>query len=995
MSSPLRLKRTCCPATIRVLFCLLALILLVGTASAQFVSPPSGQYQLNGCRNTGTITLPSTNNAEGGGFVCPDAAYTSGNLGKGWNELDLVPFRLTTNPNATNPTTTVTYNIIIAGEFQQNGITGWDVIDSDNAIANGDLTGPTKNPNSDSSCSATWTAFSTNGPGLSGSDTSIFRTLQITQNTGTTCIWDYYMRIALGAHNFPGASLHGFKFNSADFKTGAQDVPLPVNLSLPPSLSKTMTAMQNQTIPWTISKTETPANVTIKDTCDPSSTLSQSVQVTITWTKKAAVPTGGVVIETKVYATNPSARSITANVFDIIYGGTNQANPLDRFPATGTISTVVPANTTNALVLTHDFTDNSGAFTSYNDIATATYTDTVTGIPIPEDTTASASATVQETTLNATATVHDDESISSTGDVLKFSVDSTIPAQPYGTFSCTLGSPTFACGWDSPTLSASGSVTFNKTISVPPKTSTTGDLIDQAKLTGSDGFQATSNKTDIGITANAFVTLNLTKNVTGLASGSQKFQFHVFGTTGINATDVGDPSLTFTAGQTQLSLTPALTGLMPDTYNVTEDTVTGWVTDPGETVDLNLPNCSGTVTLNNTQEGHIIVKKVTNPSSDTTTQFTFTPSYNSGTTFQLAGGGSNDSGALKPGSYSVSESTVAAGWDLASSSCDGTGNTPASITLGAAQTVTCTFTNTERGHIIVKKVTNPSSDTTTQFTFTPSYNGGTTFQMAGGGSNDSGALTPASYSVSESTVAAGWDLTSSSCDGTGNTPASITLGAGQTVTCTFTNTERGHIIVKKVTNPSSDTTTQFTFTPSYNGGTTFQLAGGGSNDSGALTPGSYSVSESTVAAGWDLTSSSCDGTGNTPASITLGAGQTVTCTFTNTERGHVIVKKVTNPSSDTTTQFTFTPSYNGGTTFQLAGGGSNDSGALTPGSYSVSESTVAAGWDLTSSSCDGTGNTPASITLGAGQTVTCTFTNTERGHVIVKKVSNPSSDTTT
>src|SRR5215472_5236399 len=34
MSSPLCLKRTCCPATIRVLLCLLALILLVGAQSA-------------------------------------------------------------------------------------------------------------------------------------------------------------------------------------------------------------------------------------------------------------------------------------------------------------------------------------------------------------------------------------------------------------------------------------------------------------------------------------------------------------------------------------------------------------------------------------------------------------------------------------------------------------------------------------------------------------------------------------------------------------------------------------------------------------------------------------------------------------------------------------------------------------------------------------------------------------------------------------------------
>ncbi len=49
-------------------------------------------FTLEGCRNDGTIVLPNGS----GQFICPDAAYTTGNLGKGWNELDLVPHRLTT-----------------------------------------------------------------------------------------------------------------------------------------------------------------------------------------------------------------------------------------------------------------------------------------------------------------------------------------------------------------------------------------------------------------------------------------------------------------------------------------------------------------------------------------------------------------------------------------------------------------------------------------------------------------------------------------------------------------------------------------------------------------------------------------------------------------------------------------------------------------------------------------------------------------------------------
>ncbi|HEV8623591.1 MAG TPA: hypothetical protein VG034_03970, partial [Acidimicrobiia bacterium] len=50
--------------------------------------PVHVNFTLEGCRNDGTITFPDS-----GPFVCPDSAYTTGNLGKGWNELDLVPHR--------------------------------------------------------------------------------------------------------------------------------------------------------------------------------------------------------------------------------------------------------------------------------------------------------------------------------------------------------------------------------------------------------------------------------------------------------------------------------------------------------------------------------------------------------------------------------------------------------------------------------------------------------------------------------------------------------------------------------------------------------------------------------------------------------------------------------------------------------------------------------------------------------------------------------------
>ena len=268
------------------------------------------------------------------------------------------------------------------------------------------------------------------------------------------------------------------------------------------------------------------------------------------------------------------------------------------------------------------------------------------------------------------------------------------------------------------------------------------------------------------------------------------------------------------------------------------------------------------------------------------------------------------------------------------------------------------------------------------FTFTPSYNGGQTFQLADATApNDSGALVPGTYSVSEGAVT-DWTQTSATCDD-GSPVTAISLQPGETVTCTFTNTKRGVIIVDKKTLPAGDAQ-QFTFTPSYNGGQTFQLADATApNNSGGLLAGTYSVSEATQA-GWDLTSATCDD-GSPVTAISLQPGEVITCTFTNTKRGHIMIDKVTDPAGDPAS-FEFDSNY--GANFTLTDTQApNDSGAIVPGTYSVAELALA-GWDLTGTSCSDQSPVTA-ISLQPGETVTCTFTNTKRGTIIVEKQTSP------
>ena len=86
----------------------------------------------------------------------------------------------------------------------------------------------------------------------------------------------------------------------------------------------------------------------------------------------------------------------------------------------------------------------------------------------------------------------------------------------------------------------------------------------------------------------------------------------------------------------------------------------------------------------------------------------------------------------------------------------------------------------------------------------------------------------------------GWSLTSAVCSD-GSAANAIALDAGETVTCTFTNTKHSKIVVEKQTNPDGDTQV-FGFNASYDANG-FSLSDGQQDDSGPLAPGTYSVSE--------------------------------------------------------------------------------------------------------------------------------------------------------
>ncbi len=472
-------------------------------------------------------------------------------------------------------------------------------------------------------------------------------------------------------------------------------------------------------------------------------------------------------------------------------------------------------------------------------------------------------------------------------------------------------------------------------------------------------------------------------------------------------------------GGSPMPNTQTFANLPPGPYTVKENVALGWVlsiacTDPtggttvaGSSASISLASSetvtcifTNTKTVVEVKPGTIIVTK--NAVPDDPLDFEFGGSWLPGS-FYLDDDGVGGSPMpntqtftnLPPGPYTVKEN-VPPGWVLSIACADPNGNTTvvsnsANIGLDPGETVTCTFTNTKivvdvkPGRIIVDKVTIPANDPTI-FQFTTSYLPGSFSLTDAALPNDSGPLPSATYSVSENTPS-GWTLTSAMCTD-GSPVGAIVLDPGETVTCRFVNTKiidvkPGTIIIKKIAVPNGTQTFEF-------GGSwgQFFLQDPASTYPNMqtfanLTPGPYTAKEN-VPPGWVISIACADPDGGTTAvsyyaDIDLDAGETITCTFTNrkieVKPGRIIVDKVTIPANDPTV-FQFTTSYPPGSFSLTDAALPNDSGLLTPATYSVSESTPS-GWILTSATCSD-GSQVGAIVLDPGETVTCRFVNTKR-----------------
>ncbi len=345
---------------------------------------------------------------------------------------------------------------------------------------------------------------------------------------------------------------------------------------------------------------------------------------------------------------------------------------------------------------------------------------------------------------------------------------------------------------------------------------------------------------------------------------------------------------------------------------------------------------------------------------------------------------------LAPGTYSVCE-TPQAGWVQTypnDNSCH-------VVTINeSGETNEANFGNQGRGTILVNKNVDTNGDGQVDeygvADWTWDIDGGQQDTATGTSQN----VAAGTYDINEDQKD-GYNVTDLTCGSQsyGAVEAGeVTVDPGDSISCTFTNTrDTGTIEVIKNINPDDD---NGLFDLQINGTVEKEDASDG-DTTGAVqvVTGTYDVGE-IAGDSTDLSdySSSLTCTKNgqslfTDVSTTdsdnfeVDKDDVVVCIFTNVRYGHIIIEKQTLPDGNSQS-FSFDSSYDDG--FNLTDNQQNDSGNLLPDTYSVSEAGLA-GWDLTSATCDDDQSAPDSISLQAGETVTCTFTNTKRTTVVVTK----------
>ncbi len=433
-------------------------------------------------------------------------------------------------------------------------------------------------------------------------------------------------------------------------------------------------------------------------------------------------------------------------------------------------------------------------------------------------------------------------------------------------------------------------------------------------------------------------------------------------------------------------------GLQADTWALSETSPAGYSasdwecvggTQNGSNITVGIgEEATCTITNDDITPKLIVIKHVINDNGGTkgASDFTMEVSGNNVNPVNFAGAeapGTNVT--LNAGAYSVAETGPAGYSPSFSADCTG------SIAVGETKTCTITNNDIQPRLRLIKTVVNDNggakqiSDFPLFVDTTPVISGAFNGFNAG------------SYTASETEQ---YGYAASDWGGDCAADGSVTLGIGESKTCTITNNDIQPTLtlIKTVVNNNGGTKTVADF-PLFVSGTS--VTSGAAN---GFNAGSYVASETSQ---YGYTASAWGGDCAANGSVTLSVGDNKTCTITNDDQpGTIVIIKNAKPAQGSFAFTTTGSGYNGFTlTGDTANNGNKNTQSLNAGTYTVKEDTQL-GWILTGIGGSSDPSTPyscvvtgsggstgvgdlntqtATIDLKNGDTVTCTFENTGQG----------------
>ncbi|OLT49128.1 hypothetical protein BJF88_16360 [Cellulosimicrobium sp. CUA-896] len=251
------------------------------------------------------------------------------------------------------------------------------------------------------------------------------------------------------------------------------------------------------------------------------------------------------------------------------------------------------------------------------------------------------------------------------------------------------------------------------------------------------------------------------------------------------------------------------------------------------------------------------------------------------------------------------------------------------------------------------------------------------------------------HALSESGGPAGYEQGAWECvGGVLQAGTSVVVGPDEDVVCTVTNTyvDATLTLVKEVVGGSADPAA-WTLAAASEGGTTV-LEGATGSDAVTSVPvptGTYALTESGGYGGYASEGWACDGGTLDGSTVTLGAGDDVTCVVTNrAELPHLTLVKELDDRGYTgdaqATDWTLTASAGSGTIAGATGSPEVSHVTVDPGLHVLGETGGPDGWTASRWTCDGArvvrlpsladpGTLVSVVVVRAGDDVTCAVTN--------------------